>query len=85
MYSTRLCLRYVGDVTVVLSKPGKSLGPTQTKIRVTNLDEWTPRQVIGAYQRRWPVEQIKRELKTVLGLGAHQVHREEDGSRTPWG
>ena len=47
------------------------------KILVTNLDEWIPRQVVGAYQRRWPVEQINRELKTDLGLGAHQVRGEE--------
>jgi hypothetical protein len=77
VYSTRLCLRHIGDVTVVLSKRGRNLGPKQTKILVTNLDEWTPRQVVGAYQRRWPVEQINRELKTDLGLGAHQVSGEE--------
>jgi len=41
---------------VVLSKRGRNLGPKQTKILVTNLDEWIPRQVVGAYQRRWPVE-----------------------------
>ena len=47
------------------------------KILVTNLDEWLPRQVVSAYQRRWPVEQINRELKTDLGLGEHQVSGEE--------
>jgi len=77
VYSTRLCLRHIGDVTVVLSKKGRNVGPKHTKILVTNLDEWTPRQVVGAYQRRWPVEQINRELKTDLGLGAHQVSGEE--------
>ena len=77
VYSTHLCLRHIGDVTVVLSKRGRNLGPKQTKIRVTNLDEWIPRQVVGAYQRRWPVEQINRELKTDLGLGEHQVSAEE--------
>ena len=77
VYSTRLCLRHVGDVTVVLSKRGRNLGPKRTKILVTNLDEWIPRQVVGAYQRRWPVEQINRELKTDLGLGEHQVSAEE--------
>lgn len=56
VYSTRLCLRHIGDVTVVLSKKGRNLGPKQTKILLTNLDEWIPRQVVGAYQRRWPVE-----------------------------
>jgi len=77
VYSTRLCRRHVGDVTGVLSKRGRNLGPKQTKILGTTLDEWTPRQVVGAYQRRWPVEQINRELKTDLGLGAHRVRGEE--------
>jgi hypothetical protein len=77
VYSTRLCLRHIGDVTVVLSNRGRNLGPKPTKILVTNLDEWIPRQVVGAYQRRWPVEQSNRELKTDLGLGAHQVSMEE--------
>ena len=77
VYSTRLCLRHVGDVTVVLSKRGWNLGPKPTKILVTNLDEWTPRQVGGAYQRRGPVEQINRELKADLGLRAHQGRGEE--------
>lgn len=77
MYSTPLCLRHVGDVTVILSKRGRNLGPKQTKILVTNLDEWTRGQVVSAYRRRWPVEQINRELKTDLGLGEHQVSGEE--------
>jgi len=77
IFSKRLCLRHIGDVTVVLSKKGRNVGPHHTKILVTNLDEWTPRQVVCAYQRRWPVEQINRELKTDLGLGEHQVSREE--------
>jgi hypothetical protein len=75
--STRLCLRHIGDVTVILSKKGRNLGPKHTKILVTNLDEWIPRQVVSAYQRRWPVEQINRALKTDLGLGEHQVSGEE--------
>jgi len=33
-YSTRLCLRHVGDVTVVLSKKGRNLGPQPTLSRV---------------------------------------------------
>jgi len=43
---------------VVLSKKGRNIGPKHPKILVTNLAEWTPRQVVCAYQRRWPVEQI---------------------------
>ena len=76
-FSKRLSLRHIGDVTVVLSKKGRNSGPKHTKILVTNLDEWTPRQVVCAYQQRWAVEQINRELKTDLGLGEHQVSTEE--------
>lgn len=75
--SNRLSLRHIGDVTVVLRKKGRHGGPQPTKILVTNLDEWTPSHVVCAYQRRWPVEHIKRALKTDLGLGAHQVGGEE--------
>ena len=52
---------------------------------VTNLDEWIPRQVVSAYQRRWPVEQINRELTTDLGLGAPQVSGEEGRIETSFG
>ena len=75
--STRLCLRHIGDVTVVLSKKGRNVGPKHTQILGTNLDEWIPRQVVCAYQRRWPVEHINRELQTDLGLGEHQVSKDE--------
>ena len=30
-----------------------------------------------AYQKRWAVEQINRELKSDLGMGEHQVSGEE--------
>jgi len=48
-----------------------------TKILLTHLDAWTPRQMGWAYQRRWPVERIKRAWKTDLGLGEPQVSTEE--------
>jgi hypothetical protein len=53
---TRWCLRHSGDVTVVLSHRGRNRGPPPTQSRGTKLDEGMPRQVVGAYQRRWPVE-----------------------------
>src|SRR5262249_2849435 len=55
-YSTRLCLRHVGDVTVVLSKKGRNVSPQHTKILLTNLAELTPSQVVGIYQKRWAIE-----------------------------
>jgi hypothetical protein len=70
----------VGDVTVVLSKRGRNVGPKQTKILVTNLAALTPSQVVGMYQKRWSVELAHWELKSGLGLGAHQVRGDKDRS-----
>jgi Transposase DDE domain len=72
-YHTRVCLRHVGDVTVVLSKKGRNVGPHNTKLLVTNLAELTPSQVVCIYQKRWAIELVNWELKSGLGLGEHQV------------
>jgi hypothetical protein len=47
-YQTCLCLRHVGEVTVVLSKKGRNVGPNHTKILVTNLAELTPTQLYAS-------------------------------------
>jgi hypothetical protein len=85
IYSKRLCLRHVGDVTVVLSKKGRNVSPHKTKILVTHLPALTPRQGVSCYQRRWPVEQINRALKSDLGLGEHQVSGQEERSEKSFG
>ena len=66
-------LQHLGDVTVVLTKKGRNVGPQNTKLLVTNLLELTARQVIDIYQRRWAIEILFKELKSGLGLGEHQV------------
>ena len=83
-YHTRVCLRHVGDVTVVLSKKGRNVGPHNTKLLVTNLAELTPRQVVSIYQKRWAIELVNWELKSGLGLGQHQVSGEQTAVRNPW-
>jgi hypothetical protein len=55
-FHTRVGLRHIGEVTMVLSKRGRNLGPKQTKILVTNLAALTPSQVVSIYQKRWAVE-----------------------------
>src|SRR5262249_14457744 len=65
--SARLGLPPISDVTVVLRKKGRNAGPKHTKILGTHRDEWLPRQVVWAHQRRWPGEHLKRALKTDLG------------------
>jgi hypothetical protein len=84
-YHTQLSLRHVGDVTVVLSKRGRNMGPKQTKILVTNLAELTPSQVVCIYQKRWAVELMHWELKSGLGLGEHQVSGDKDRSEKSLG
>jgi hypothetical protein len=79
-YHTRLSLRDVGEVTVVLSKRGRNMSPKQTKILVTNLAMLTPSQVVGVYQKRWAVELMHWELKSGLGLGEHQVRGDKNRS-----
>ena len=76
VYAKRLCLRDIGEVTLVLSKTGRNVSPGTTKLLVTNLPDVTARQVIWLYQFRWSVELINRHLKTDLGLGQHQVRGE---------
>jgi hypothetical protein len=72
-YDTRLSLCHVGEVTLVLSKKGRNVGPKNTKLLVTNLAELTPREVVFIYQKRWAIEIVNWELKSGLGLGEHQV------------
>jgi hypothetical protein len=79
-YHTRVCLRHLGDVTLVLSKKGRNTGPHNTKLLVTNLAALTPRQGVSMYQKRWAIELMHWELKSGLGLGAHQVSGHKDRS-----
>ncbi|MGQ9688005.1 MAG: transposase [Desulfobaccales bacterium] len=73
IFEKHICLKHLGDVTVVLTKKGRNVGPQNTKLLVTNLLELTGRQVIDIYQRRWAIEILFKELKSGLGLGEHQV------------
>jgi Transposase DDE domain len=73
VYAKRLCLRDIGEVTLVLSKTGRNVSPGNTKLLVTNLPDVTARQVVWLYQFRWSIELINRNLKSDLGLGQHQV------------
>jgi hypothetical protein len=77
-FHTRLCLRHIGEVTVVLSKRGRNLGPKQTKILVTTLAELTSSQVVCIYQKRWAIESLNWELKSGLGLGEPQVSGDQN-------
>jgi Transposase DDE domain len=69
-------LAHVGDVTVVLSRRRRNDSPKHTKLLVTNLPHVTAHLTVALYLRRWPVELCIKELKSVVGLGQHQVTKD---------
>jgi hypothetical protein len=85
VYAKRLCLRDIGEVTLVLSKTGRNVGPSHPKLLVTNLPDVTARQVIWLYQNRWSIELINRNLKSDLGLGQHPVRGDLDRHEKSFG
>jgi hypothetical protein len=69
-------LAHVGDVTVVLSRRRRNESPKHTRLLVTNLPQATAHLTVALYLRRWPVELCIKELKSVVGLGQHQVTKD---------
>lgn len=63
----------LGDVTIVLSKKRRNLGPKRVKIIVTNLLAAPVGDMLSIYARRWGVELTIKELKSGLHLGRMQV------------
>jgi hypothetical protein len=79
-YHTRVGLRHIGHVTLVLSKKGRNVGPHNTTLLVTHLAELTPRQVVSISQKRGAIALVNWELKSGLGLGQDQVSGDTDRS-----
>jgi hypothetical protein len=77
-FSKNVSLRHIGDVTIVLSKKRRNLGPKNVKVIVTNLPNVTAKQILNIYQRRFMIEVLFRELKSGMGLGKQQVTKNEE-------
>jgi hypothetical protein len=71
-------LHKLGDVTIVLSKKRRNMGPKQVKMLVTNLTEATAGTILSIYARRWGVELTIQELKSGLHLGRMPVTNDKD-------
>ena len=71
-------MRHIGNVTIVLSKKRRNLGPKNVKVIVTNLPNATVTQILSIYQRRFMIEVLFRELKSGMGLGKMQVTKDEN-------
>lgn len=73
MFVRHATLHTLGDVTMVLSKKRRNMGPKQVKIIVTNLTGATAGTILSIYARRWGVALPIKELKSGLHLGRMQV------------
>jgi hypothetical protein len=76
VYMRHAELHQLGDVTIVLSKKRRNLGPNRVKIIVTNLLDVSASVVISQYSIRWAVELTIKELKGGLHLGRMQVSQD---------
>ena len=77
VFSKMVSLQHVGDVTIVLSKKRRNLGPNAVKVIVTNMLQLSNKEILSIYQRRFLIEVLFRELKSSLGLGKQQVTKNE--------
>jgi hypothetical protein len=71
-------LHQLGDVTIVLSKKRRNLGPKRVKIIVTNLLDVSASAILNQYAIRWAVELTIKELKGGLHLGRMQVRQDAE-------
>jgi len=78
VYMRQAELHQLGDVTIVLSKKRRNLGPNRVKIIVTNLLDMSAGAVITQYSIRWCVELVIKELKSGLHLGQMQLSQDAD-------
>jgi hypothetical protein len=69
-------LHQLGDVTIILSKKRRNLGPNRVKIIVTNRLDVSASTVISQYAVRWQVEVAIKEMKGGLHLGRMQVSQD---------
>ena len=74
-YTKRVCLRHIGDVTIILSKQRRNDGPKQTKNLVTNRPNMRARQLVDMYRRRWSVELSIKLDESVHRLDAIDAER----------
>lgn len=75
VHGERRKVRNVGDVLLVFSareKPALNQRPEIQKVLMTNATGWSPRRVVQAYDLRWQIELMFKELKSTLGLDHYQ-------------
>lgn len=73
VYKKQDSLNEIGQVTLILSKKWRNLGPKSVKILVTNELEIEEEGMLDSYQRRFYIEVFNREIKSGLGLGREQL------------
>ena len=69
---SRLWRRHGGDVRVGWRKQGRNVSPQQPPSLGTTLAEWTPRQGVCSYQKRWALAWRHGAGQADLGVGEPQ-------------
>jgi SRSO17 transposase len=69
-------LKKIGAVRVVFSKRPRDPWKNMIAI-VTNATALPVRKIVAAYERRWAIEVLFKELKGTFGLGEYQVQKRQ--------
>jgi len=64
---------YGGMLKLVIVKNGRSANLQNTRFILTDLLSFNARQILGAYQSRWSLETVFRDLKQFLGFEKCQM------------
>jgi len=79
-----LCVRVsgLGKVRLVISFDNPELQGTYA-VLITNRTNWSARQILEQYLKRWPIETFYRDGKQLLGLGDDRL-RSFEAIQTHW-
>ena len=79
-----LCVRIasLGKVRLVISFESAELKGSYA-VLVTNRTDWSAKQILSKYLKRWPIETFYRDGKQHLGLDEYRV-RTSEAIQTHW-
>ena len=71
-FSLTVRLEGYGKVRLVISFANSDLTGTYA-VLITNRTDWSPKQVVLSYLKRWPIETFYRDSKQLLGLNEYRM------------
>jgi SRSO17 transposase len=71
-FSLTVRLESYGKVRLVISFANSDLTGTYA-VLITNRTDWSPKQIVLSYLKRWPIETFYRDSKQLLGLNEYRI------------